>query len=182
MKSYQEEQIAFVSNLKGTSISTIVACLALAPLMVAYLKVFKKTLGSYLCLGSTTIAFPVLLSMTILADFNYELIFSLFAWLVLAMLFLAIRKKNVKFIKCSDSINSNKAFITFFRGSTCLFTCIAILAVDFKIFPRKFAKTEEFGIGLMDMGTGIFIISSALTSKAARVVSPPTHKRYQYFY
>jgi len=47
-------------------------------------------------------------------------------------------------------------------------TCLCILAVDFRIFPRRFAKTETFGVSLMDIGVGIYIVSSALTSKYAR--------------
>jgi glucosaminylphosphatidylinositol acyltransferase len=49
-----------------------------------------------------------------------------------------------------------------------LFTCISILAVDFTVFPREYAKTETFGISLMDVGVGTFIVSSAITSKFAR--------------
>ena len=49
-----------------------------------------------------------------------------------------------------------------------LLTCLAILAVDFKVFPRRFAKTELFGMGLMDIGVGTFIVSSAITSKYSR--------------
>jgi phosphatidylinositol glycan class W len=45
---------------------------------------------------------------------------------------------------------------------------MAILAVDFQIFPRRFAKTETFGVSVMDIGVGTFIVSSAITSKYAR--------------
>jgi hypothetical protein len=33
-----------------------------------------------------------------------------------------------------------------------LVTAICILGVDFPIFPRRFAKTADYGYGLMDLG------------------------------
>ena len=48
--------------------------------------------------------------------------------------------------------------------------CVAvgILAVDFPVYPRRLAKAETYGFGLMDTGVGYFIVGNALISPEAR--------------
>ncbi len=55
-----------------------------------------------------------------------------------------------------------KLSISVFRSTVVVITSIAILAVDFPIFPQKNIKTDRYGFGLMDVGVGYFIICHSM--------------------
>ena len=63
---------------------------------------------------------------------------------------------------------SRPLFVSIHRVGLTLLTCFCILAVDFPAFPRRLAKTEMYGTGLMDIGAGCFVFSLGFTSRSAR--------------
>lgn len=81
----------------------------------------------------------------------------------------------------TNKINPGKApttqrkipFITNYRAIVIFITVLCILAVDFPIFPRRFAKTKAYGISLMDVGTGCFVFANGIVAPEARNKQSP---------
>ena len=117
---------------------------------------------------------PLQLMLTVLSGYIPFCLFllTLLIWIVFNK---RLRQDGAKEIKKSliigeITMGSKRPYITYYRAFMNLVTAISILAVDFRIFPRYFGKTETYGTGLMDMGVGGFLISNAIVSPEARGV------------
>ncbi|KJH51424.1 GWT1 protein [Dictyocaulus viviparus] len=64
-----------------------------------------------------------------------------------------------------DENHQPTMFLTYFRSYLLVFVAVAILAVDFQIFPRRFSKTEKYGHSLMDVGVAGFVFAAAVSKR-----------------
>lgn len=186
----KEVKEAFVSNLNGTSLGEVILGSFLAPvclihrafILVLYYQA-KGTLPlplpliSHLLLDFSLLVLPLVLSCTILSDVLLQVIVCLTFILACVLCYIyrsslqssALQPQKIvsNFLQCSVQFHQ-VPFVTLFRVFVNVKTAISILAVDFSVFPRRYAKTETYGTGVMDFGVGAFVFANALVSPEAR--------------
>lgn len=189
MSSIKEQKEAFVTGHSGSTPLEVLLVCSSAPiglyLFLELRAVFQCILPSGECplpclifLEGLVILVPMALCQTILL-YPYGVI--ILGWeLILATLLNRIRPYLSRYqdtkMESAVYLNENKPiqnakrilFLTFYRSTISFLTFIAILAVDFPIFPRSFAKTEVQGYGLMDVGAASFCISGGMVSAFAK--------------
>ncbi|KAE8623561.1 hypothetical protein XENTR_v10005654 [Xenopus tropicalis] len=189
---------SFISNLNGTSISEITAGLSISSLCFLFrgllLVLYQEKYGPlnyswkfHLSLDYFLLVFPLILSCTVFSDFLY--IFPLSYTAACTLLFYIIYKRRTNCVK-GQFICILKSFlnvhvegetippVTNLRVFLNILTAISILAVDFPVFPRRYAKTETYGTGVMDLGVGGFIFANAIVSPEAKAREAVTLNRF----
>lgn len=185
--SQRELKEAFVSNLNGTSLQEVVLGTCLAPLchlsrgLILILlhqtranNKKKLPLFSHMFLDFCMLIFPLVVSCTILSSVLHQVIICI--TLIIPALFYYINRyasvhsliKSVPTFLQSHVQIQRVPFVSTFRVFINVKTAISILAVDFPVYPRRYAKTETYGTGVMDVGVGAFVFANGLVCPEAR--------------
>lgn len=164
-QEYKSLHESYMKNNSGSTIEetfmTIVPSFFTTFLSVNLIAVIKPD-ATLLTFGIefVLIALSIVLNVTILHHRIWEIVYTLF--FVVAT---AAGKQLYKRTHLAPFVQipcRRPAHITVVRSVINIITAVCILAVDFRCFPRKLAKTETFGFSLMDSGVGLFVYSNGI--------------------
>ncbi|KAF5310303.1 hypothetical protein D9611_012038 [Ephemerocybe angulata] len=175
MANYKQEKEAFVSGMTGSSIGHInlisLAALASVSLYAALRTRLPKTRQINFIESWALLVLPLLLSMTLLA--TRPVLLSAILLIPTCILLLMPKPEGPSPLPSKQPPSPGGPIrvklpplpaLTTYRAHMMLMTILAILAVDFPIFPRSLAKCETFGVSLMDLGVGSFVFSQGVVS------------------
>ncbi|XP_029175006.1 uncharacterized protein At4g17910-like [Nylanderia fulva] len=171
---YRLEQEAFVSNHGGTTPQEVIFTILPNVCGVLLTATTLGVLRRYTCnrnvrvvIEFVLIVIPTILCCTVLSEHIGTVCIAMIS--ISALNIMLLGRKGARFSNLDmRPVTGKRPFITNFRALTNIITAICILAVDFRIFPRRFAKTEVFGYSLMDTGVGLFVLANALVAPEAR--------------
>ncbi|MCJ1391854.1 Glucosaminyl phosphatidylinositol (GlcN-PI) nositol acylation protein [Xylographa bjoerkii] len=181
-QSYKALKEDFVSNLTGGSVTEINLVTAVAPAAVLLWSVLQSRRAFFASYTGEALVVDFLLNVAaiLLATTLYSgapILLNVLLLTPAVILYASQRARSsrsraviIKGERDEKSLGDKldplpvRPFITAYRGSMMIITCIAIIAVDFKVFPRRFAKVENWGTSMMDMGVGSFVFSAGVVA------------------
>ncbi|TDH72124.1 hypothetical protein CCR75_004555 [Bremia lactucae] len=184
-EDYKLAKEAFVAGLHGTSVLEVFLVFAIAPgclwlysehMLVLEVLGVRQIGSNHLNLVETILIEFIVTVMPTMIGLSYTqytipilaVVYTLSAILCALSRYHAkdFVRKHCRKEKRNQLLDKELPFLTNFRAQIMISTCFAILAVDFSVFPRRFAKTETYGFSVMDIGVGAFIVSSAISVKS----------------
>lgn len=185
--SQWELKEAFVSNLNGTTLQEVALGSLVGPLCFMsrglMLILYYQTKGtllfplpkiSHLLLDFSVLTLPIVLASTVLSGVLHHLIIGLIALSAGLCCYInsgpsARRQRNTLGAFLQGHLTFQQVpFVTVSRVFVNVITAISILAVDFPVYPRRYAKTETYGTGIMDFGVGAYVFVNALVCPEVR--------------
>ncbi|KAJ8296251.1 GPI-anchored wall transfer protein 1 [Rhodotorula toruloides] len=202
---YKEDKVAFVSHATGGSVTHINLVCATALTTYALWTVAQRRMLSKLPSNSLKtpilefliLVLPLLLALTLFSArpllLNAILVLLTVVWHLQPTPLgspplspkLEKSRRHSRMPSQIDLKPFSRPFVTSYRAIMMVMTVLCILAVDFPVFPREFAKAETWGTSLMDLGVGSFVFSlglvSALPLLRSHSSSPSARTRRSYF-
>jgi|EP01043_Picozoa_sp_COSAG02_P039246 phosphatidylinositol glycan class W len=179
---YKEEKEAFVSNLNGTSMTEIALVSCLLPAGLFLRAALWRAIGSAALrklpaaavwlVEFVTVALPPLLSLIAPGQVPVMVLGTVAIASGLSVVVgecgtAGQARRRQDELRAAALSAPRKYHVAVFRATMMLTTCVCILAVDFHVFPRRFAKVETYGTGVMDIGVGAFVLANGLVSPMA---------------
>ena len=175
----------FISNTNGTTLIEIYSIAALSVLCCGSSNVFRLLLRNQphwiyeLVLDNIFIVIPMVLSFTVFSSFSSVSAIFLFFALSISLHLVTSQTSLKSFMDFIKNLESGELYyISNYKANIQIASAICILAVDFNIFPRRFAKTEVYGISVMDCAVGAIVFSTALTSAQVKQQSRINFKSF----
>ncbi|KAF9018028.1 GWT1-domain-containing protein [Hymenopellis radicata] len=179
---YKKQKEDFVSGMTGSTVTHInlISCAALISIYLYNTVQARFPTGKTLPVSWLVLVVPLLLSMTVFANAPALLDF-LLTIPVVALLYLPRKDSSTPLPSRAETPVQDESSIqvvtplpalTTYRAHMMLMTILAILAVDFPVFPRNLAKCESFGVSLMDIGVGSFVFSQGVVSAISLLKNP----------
>ncbi|KIY66656.1 GWT1-domain-containing protein, partial [Cylindrobasidium torrendii FP15055 ss-10] len=177
MSDYKSEKEAFVSGAAGSSVAHINVISLCALVSIIFYNVAETRLPKRFLTSWSILILPLILSMTFFANIPIVLASAL-GLLTFAISYLPRKEIGTPLpsgravSSASPQVVPKSPAVTTYRSHMMLMTVVAILAVDFPLFPRNLAKCETFGVSLMDIGVGSFVFSQGVVNAIPLIKNP----------